>query len=449
MMMASLLVLGGLCAVEEAVVIEDAMPVRVTEAWTVEIGPGSVTVDGREVRLDEGVTFTIAPPETVQIRDEQHGTIPVFNPKTGGWLRGAKLKALIAQECTATGLLSEASVRIKPEAGAAEPFKLDADYAMDTLWATFGRLEGGAIAADQPVFVDYDYSPSRLDSVMVDVSGKARLVAGEPGTALVFPPESGPGEVAVANIWVAGRTESLTAENLYPIVFSPPEAKEVGETQAEKVLPKTLAKLRAGEKVTIVAWGDSVTCGGGVGQYPDLWWQQQFVTRLRERFPQATIELLTAGWGGSSSKRYMDEPRGGKYDFVRDVLDPKPDLVVIEFVNDAYLNVEKTQAHYAVILEHLRGVGAEVILNTPHYVRPDWMGVDTLKVSDDPRPYVAGLKLFAKNNNLGLADASAEWGKLWRKGLPYTTLLGNAINHPDGRGHALFADALMGLFPAE
>jgi hypothetical protein len=30
--------------------------------------------------------------------------------------------------------------------------------------------------------------------------------------------------------------------------------------------------------------------------------------------------------------------------------------------------------------------------------------------------------------------------------VPYSTLLVNAINHPDERGMALFADALMALF---
>jgi len=46
-----------------------------------------------------------------------------------------------------------------------------------------------------------------------------------------------------------------------------------------------------------------------------------------------------------------------------------------------------------------------------------------------------------------VADASAEWCKLWRRGIPYVTILANAINHPDVRGHELFARVLLGLFP--
>ena len=35
-----------------------------------------------------------------------------------------------------------------------------------------------------------------------------------------------------------------------------------------------------------------------------------------------------------------EAPAGGTYDFQRDVPDRKPDLVTIEFVNDAYLDEE-------------------------------------------------------------------------------------------------------------
>jgi hypothetical protein len=45
------------------------------------------------------------------------------------------------------------------------------------------------------------------------------------------------------------------------------------------------------------------------------------------------------------------------------------------------------------------------------------------------------------------ADASKRWGRLWRQGIPYSTLFLNAINHPDARGMKLFADRLMVLFP--
>jgi len=46
-----------------------------------------------------------------------------------------------------------------------------------------------------------------------------------------------------------------------------------------------------------------------------------------------------------------------------------------------------------------------------------------------------------------LADASRCYGRLWRQGIPYSSLLLNSINHPDERGMKIFADSLMALFP--
>jgi len=76
------------------------------------------------------------------------------------------------------------------------------------------------------------------------------------------------------------------------------------------------------------------------------------------------------------------------------------------------------------------------------------MGLDRERdIDDDPRGYVKGLREFAARRGVALADASRRWGRLWRQGIPYTTLLGNAINHPDARGMEMFADALLALFP--
>ena len=53
---------------------------------------------------------------------------------------------------------------------------------------------------------------------------------------------------------------------------------------------------------------------------------------------------------------------------------------------------------------------------------------------------------LAASNNIALADAALRYGRLWRQGIPYNTLMTNAINHPNAAGMKLFADALMALF---
>jgi len=421
-----------------------SMPIRITGPWSLAVGPGTVNLQHREVTLAKEVAVDVPPAATLAVTGEVHSPLPLFNPQAGGWLKGAKLARLVTEECTATSNLIPESVVVRPEQG--DPFVLDRDYAMDGFWATLGRVEGGGIAADQKVLIDYQYSPNRLDSLVVNEKGELRLIVGEPGVGSILPPTPAAGEVAVANLWVPGRTSQLTDENLFPIESLPDLPVQ---PVAEKLLPKTLAKVRAGGDVTIVAWGDSVTGGGGVGGHRELWYQYRFETLLRERFPKANVKMLTAAWGGGNSRGYMSAPAGGVHDFVRDVLDPKPDLITIEFVNDAYLNEEQTQTHYTEIMGRLSAIGAEVVLITPHLVRPDWMGVETLKFDEDPRPYVKGLRRFAAEHNLALADASARWCRLHRQGIPYATLEANSINHPDARGHEIFAQALIDLFPRE
>ena len=124
-------------------------------------------------------------------------------------------------------------------------------------------------------------------------------------------------------------------------------------------------------------------------------WQVQFVDRLRERFPQAKIELVTEAWGGRNTARYLAEPPGSVHNYEEKVLGAKPDLVVSEFVNDAGLSPQAVEQRYTKLLADFQEIGAEWIILTPHYVRPDWMGLTRERdIDNDPRPYVAGLREF-------------------------------------------------------
>jgi len=439
-----LLVAVLLCTGALAMPAHKGMPVEIAGDWQVKVGPGQVGLDGRDIALDQPVTVTVAPPAVVSVRDEEHAALPMYNAKAGPWMRGRHPKALQAQECVATGLLVEGSLKLKAGPGEAEVYVPGQDYDLETYWTGFGRNEGGRITAEQKVYVDYDYVPCRLDSIVVDAEGQVKVVQGKPAANMAAPPTLAEGETAIARVWLYGPTEKLGDLNLYPIEDLPPVA---AEPVAETLLPKTLARLRNGEKVLIIAWGDSVTAGSGCGGQPQFWYQNRFGTELQERFPQAQVEVRTAGWGGRDSRTYMAQPRGAEKDFVRDVLEPKPDLVVIEFVNDSWLKGDALNAQYDEIVKQITGTGAEIIFLTPHFVRPDWMGLQDPRVDDDPRPYVQDLRKFAASRNLALADGSARWARLWRQGIPYIIYEANWINHPEAKGLQLFADALMGLFP--
>ena len=395
-------------------------------------------------------TVHVSPAKWVEVTGEKYERLPLFNPKAGGWIKGAQLRGMQAQETTTPGLLDTNSfvLRSGSEAGATQ-FERGKDYDIDLHWGTFGRTTNSTIKPDQPVFASYRHAQLRLDAVVLTRDGEIGLREGEPRAAAPAPPRVGEGERHLGNIWLPGHITKLGPDHLFPILEATyPESAKSSPTAAERLLPRTIRKLRSGERLRVLAWGDSVTDGRYVPDWQSNRWQEQFVARLRERFPKADIELVTEAWGGRNTSSYLNEPPGSPHNYTEKVLGAKPDLVVSEFVNDAGLNPKQVEERYGKLLADFRGIGAEWIILTPHYVRPDWMGLTRERdVDEDPRPYVAGLRQFAEKQQVALADAARRYGRLWRQGIPYSTVMLNSINHPDARGMKIFADALMELFP--
>lgn len=390
--------------------------------------------------------LAVDPPDLVTVTDEKYEALPLFQGPV--WRRGAPLTGTRAEACSVADALEPASLVVRDGAGAeAKTYALGKDYQLEPRWGGFGRMEGGGIPADRPVFASYRYAVMRLDSVVLTPQGRLEVRKGTPHVATPRPPDLASGETRVGNVWLSGRIRALAPELLFPVLEAAcPELPRTAPSAAERLLSRTLAKLRSGGTVKILAWGDSVTeCVYLPWQQK---WQEQFAARLRERFPQATVILMSEGWGGRTTTAYRREPAGSPRNYADKVLGMRPDLIVSEFINDASMDEAAVLENYGAILKDFRRIGAEWIVLTPHYARPDWMGLkQEREIDEDPRPYVRGLKLFAQNHPVALADASRRWGRLWRQGLPYSTLLVNNINHPDERGMRLFADALMEVFP--
>lgn len=387
----------------------------------------------------------VAPPSMIRVDAEKYSEIPIFNPKVGGWVKGAQLIGVRAQETTSPHLIDEMSFRLKAGPEADSPsFTKGIDYEIDLSWGTFGRLEGGNIAPNQAVFASYRHAQVRLDAAVLQADGRIVLRQGEPRAAAPVAATVLAGERHLGNVYLPGMVHKLAAEQLFPILESAyPELPQTSNATVERIM----RRLHRGEPLRVLAWGDSVTDGSYLADPKTQRWQEQFVIRLRERFPKARIELMTEAWGGRNTGSYLAEPAGSIHNYRETVLAIQPDLIVSEFVNDASLKPDQVEERYSKLLADFKEIGAEWIILTPHYVRPDWMGLSReLDIDKDPRPYVEGLRQFAAKHDVALADASLRYGRLWRQGIPYNTLMVNAINHPDVRGMRIFADALMALF---
>ncbi|MHC4994953.1 MAG: SGNH/GDSL hydrolase family protein [Planctomycetota bacterium] len=409
-----------------------------------------------------------ATPTPAEIRYVSHEAVvlpsDMIDPdRPGGFNRGAKLQALRPRGpglgVPAPGAIDPGSVTVR---FGAIPLQKNLHYTVDPLWGTIGRgtnathflpLNQGAPQIGDTVHVSYRYSLRRIDSEILLPTGQTILRRGQSHLTAPQPPALQPGETRLANLFVDYFDQPPIAPtasiNRFPILATPDLAPTRTTPGHTTPLPKTLAKIRAGEPVKIVCWGDSVTVGGDAtegARYADV-----FARRLAARFPGKPIDVQVIAVGGSNSRQwlYPDRYPGRRPEDTRfqHILDEAPDLVTIEFVNDAGMQSDDVAKVYDDILQRLAASPSnpEVILITPHFTRPEMMGFTDLR-QVDRRPYVLALRQFAEERGIALADASARWQHLWREGLPYVTLLYNGINHPDDRGHAIFADELMKCF---
>jgi hypothetical protein len=411
----------------------------------VSIAPGKTEIGGKIATVKAAATLTIAAAPILSVTDE---ALKLSVDKPVGYAKGTKLKGCNARDVNAAGSFVPGSLEIRLTKGG-DLLKEGEDYLVDEVWGLVGLGPKSKVTANDTVFASYHYSQLRMDTVQVSADGKATLKQGPPHISAPVPPTADAGSLAIAHVLVNYRATAVAQDDIYPITETAAQAV-TGSTAGR--IPKTLAKLKAGAPVTIVCWGDSVTAGGNASA-PEHRYVDVFATGLRNRFPKSKIDVKNISAGGSASRHWLHPEKFSYRGLTGDanpaqfkhVLAAKPDLVTIEFVNDAGLTPAMVDEVYDDILQRLAPLGSEVILITPHFTMWKMMRFNHMR-EIEKRPYVLALRAFAEKRKLGLADASARWEHLWKEGLPYLTLLHNTINHPDDRGHLLFAEELWKCF---
>lgn len=400
---------------------------------SVKVTPGECMVQGERVAVDSGEALQLDPVTIRTVQDERHKLSP---DKPRGWAKGTRLQMCRGKGPTMPGCFVPGSAVVKT-APDGEPYEKGKDYLVDEGWGLLGRVEGGRIAADTVVYVDYQYSLMRIDTVQISPEGKVSVRKGVEAKTCPHPAGADPGHLALANVFLSYNVKGLTLLDIFPIgpPLPPPTPDEL-QKKASSV-SKARQKLQSGGKLRIGFWGDSVTCGGDASK-PEYRFADGFVIDLRKKYPNAQIDFFNAGIGGSNTRQRLPNLQP-------DVIAKKPDLVVIEFVNDMGFPPDLMRKHYYSAIDQVRAIGGEVILITPHFTMPSMMHFGTLW-DEDQRPACQALREIAEEKQVGLADAARVWQHLCKTGLPYTTLLYNGINHPDDRGHRIFIDELMDLF---
>ncbi|WP_157181117.1 SGNH/GDSL hydrolase family protein [Actinopolymorpha alba] len=349
------------------------------------------------------------------------------------WISGRAPRGVL------TSHRSQASI---PAPGALDPHSLvvrsvegrtlrpGVDYAVDDVWGTIGLAEADA----SPCEVDYAYSLLRIDSVVETATGGLTIVEGQSHLTTPRPPTSSVGARLVATIFVPyfsdGRDVQVLVRRDGPRTVTAPQ---------QHLLAATSARLRAGEEVRIVCWGDSVTAGGDASS------DRASYGALVEhglRTMGADARVTTVAVDGSNSAQWLGRGEKAGCRWSR-VAEARPHLVVVEFVNDAELDPETWPGLYLDLKSRTEAIGAELLITTPHFTMASMMRSDHAAVDTDERPYTRFLRDFCRSEQIALADVSRRYEHLALEAVPYHTLLNNGINHPDDRGHALAAEEIL------
>jgi lysophospholipase L1-like esterase len=401
------------------------------------VSPGKCWVNDRLLEVTAETALDIEPPSITAVKDQ---SLEISADGLAGISSKtilADLKASASDPVPLAGILVPGSVHVKAGKDGAVAYKRGVDYAIDERWGAIAGVTGGAIKKGQAVYVDYKYSGRRLDTVVMSNSGKLSLLHGIAAKSAPVPPHVPAGFLAIANVYVPPTPSSIGPE-IIPIktLQATPVPNEVREAN-RKALSKTLAKLNAGEPLNIVFWGDSITAGAD-SSAPDKTFTSQFLAALRARFPAARVSTSTLGIGGTNTNHRLPG-------LEKDVLSRKPDLVIVEFVNDLMVPAPQLEANYAKIIGLMKQSGAELILCTPHLPAPNVMAAASWQAVG-AKPYIKLVRRTATSSQVGLADVALRWEGLRREGLRPDFMLVDEVIHPNDRGHALYAEELMKCF---
>jgi hypothetical protein len=398
----------------------------------------------REVRVTTPARLTIKPADVAEVRSEE---LFLSEKRPGGFFVGTRLQGPKAKNIGAFRSLIEESIVLADASG--RVLRKGDDYLVSAPFALLGIGPKATVTTSTKVFASYSHYLQRIDLVAVDARGMPLLVPGRPRVMSPELPAVPAGATAIASVYRPFRATTLEAAHVFPITARPADATTA--TTPGRV-PRTLRKLQAGESVTVVCWGDSITVGADVE--PAEAWANRVRAELETRFPRARLTHRNHSIGGTKTAQWLhngdypglpkQNPEKCRFDLV---LAGNPDLVVMEFLNDIVFPEDVLERTYQAIHDAFAARGIEWLIVTPSQKIPENFNLAEMK-DEKPRLLDTFLRRFASAHGHALADTAARWKHLHREGIPYFALFNNAYNHPNAFGHGLFIEEIMKCFRA-
>jgi acyl-CoA thioesterase I len=195
---------------------------------------------------------------------------------------------------------------------------------------------------------------------------------------------------------------------------------------------KTVADLKNGCNVAIVAFGDSITAGFAVRRgFPSFWREM-----LQQKYPESRLELINSGISGDTTLDGL-----ARLDWA--VLSYEPDLVTINFgINDCVmgLGLDEFEMNFVEMVRRIRaGPDSEILLLSSQ-------PLETPPYDKLVRDYYQTIERVAKEMDVGFVDVYDAWMERVRAGTPLGSLILPGLDHPNEAGYRIMAEELMKLF---
>lgn len=208
---------------------------------------------------------------------------------------------------------------------------------------------------------------------------------------------------------------------------------------ASATLPRSTARLRDRQPLSIALLGDSISTGCNASGWAKAApfqppWQDLLAEHLRAA-SSADVTLTNLAVGGTSTPWGITK--------VSDVIAAKPDLVLLAFgMNDSSGRpATEYAANISTMIQDIRKAAPETefILVASMLGNADWV---TLKQELFPayRDALQGLT----GPGIAIADLTSVWTELLKRKLD-CDLTGNGVNHPNDFGHRIYAQVLTTL----
>ena len=199
------------------------------------------------------------------------------------------------------------------------------------------------------------------------------------------------------------------------------------------------ARARAGEPLTVVFFGGSLTWSANASEPNVTGFRGLMAQGLRERYPKAHFTFVDASIGGTGSNL-------GMFRLERDVLSKDPDLVFIDFsCNDGGENTAlPNTCCYEYLLREMisRGIPVQQMF----FTFLNWTKPGAVPSKEHPRRDVYWQLARAYGTPVGDVYETPLWKRVNAGEVPAETLWPIDGGHPVDAGYRMFADAGLAGF---